>query len=120
MSDFATTIKRIRLERGMSQEEFARFLGTSKQNISRYESGEVSPKISTAARIAEKLGVSLTYLNGDENGDLMAAREALMRDPDRRALMTLAMRGTAKDVRQVAALIDALKATNPEFGSDED
>ena len=50
----------------MTQEEFATFLGTSKQNISRYESGEVSPKISTAASIARKLGISLAQLDGDE------------------------------------------------------
>lgn len=66
-SDFATNLKRIRLEKKMSQEEFANFLGTSKQNISRYELGEVSPKISTAAKMAEKLGISLTQLNGDNN-----------------------------------------------------
>lgn len=65
MSDFPTTIKQIRLSKGMTQEEFAAFLGTSKQNISRYESGEVSPKITTAAKIAEKLGITLAQLNGD-------------------------------------------------------
>lgn len=65
MSSFAENIKKIRLEKQMSQEEFAKLLGTSKQNISRYESGEVSPKISTAARIAEILNISLSELNGD-------------------------------------------------------
>lgn len=67
MSDFATTLKRIRTEKGMSQEEFATFLGTSKQNISRYENGEVSPKISTAAKMAAKLGITIAQLNGDES-----------------------------------------------------
>ena len=67
MTDFAVNLKRIRLEKKMSQEEFANFLGTSKQNISRYELVEVSPKISTAAKMAEKLGISLTQLNGDNN-----------------------------------------------------
>ena len=67
MSDFATSLKRIRTERGMSQEEFATFLGTSKQNISRYELGEVSPKISTAAKMAEKLGITIAQLNGDDS-----------------------------------------------------
>ena len=66
MSGFSRTLRRIRLERQMTQEEFARFLGTSKQNISRYENGEVSPKISTAAQIAGRLGLTLTELNGEE------------------------------------------------------
>lgn len=67
MSDFATTLKQIRIAKGMSQEEFATFLGTSKQNISRYENGEVSPKISTAAKMAGKLGITLAQLNGDDS-----------------------------------------------------
>ena len=75
MSDFPTTIKQIRLSKGMTQEEFAAFLGTSKQNISRYESGEVSPKITTAAKIAAKLGITLAQLNGD-NGQGTAPANA--------------------------------------------
>lgn len=67
MSSFAENLKRIRMERQMSQEEFAKLLHTSKQNISRYESGAVSPKITSAAKFAEILGVSLSELNGEEN-----------------------------------------------------
>lgn len=64
MSGFAENLRRIRFERHMTQEELAEFLGTTKQNISRYESGAVSPKISTAQDIADKLGISLSALNG--------------------------------------------------------
>lgn len=68
MSSFAETMRRLRFERHMTQEEFAELLGTTKQNISRYESGAVSPKISTAQSIADKLGISLSELSGDESG----------------------------------------------------
>ena len=81
MSDFATTLKRIRTEKGMSQEEFATFLGTSKQNISRYEIGEVTPKISTAAKMAQKLGISLTELNGD-TAEIAKEKMELQPDPE--------------------------------------
>lgn len=64
MSRFSETIRRIRFERHMTQDEFAELLGTTKQNISRYESGAVSPKISTAQEIADKLGIGLSELNG--------------------------------------------------------
>lgn len=64
MSTFSETMRRIRFEKHMTQEEFADLLGTTKQNISRYESGAVSPKISTAAAIADKLGISLSELSG--------------------------------------------------------
>lgn len=65
MSSFSEALRRIRFEKHMTQEEFADLLGTTKQNISRYESGAVSPKISTAAIIAGKLGISLSELSGD-------------------------------------------------------
>lgn len=64
MSRFSETLRRIRFERHMTQDEFAELLGTTKQNISRYESGAVSPKISTAQEIADKLGIGLSELNG--------------------------------------------------------
>ena len=67
MSSFSETLRRIRFEHHMTQEEFAELLGTTKQNISRYESGAVSPKISTAAIIADKLGLSLSELSGEDN-----------------------------------------------------
>ena len=67
MSSFSETLRRIRFEHHMTQEEFAELLGTTKQNISRYESGAVSPKISTAAIIADKLGISLSELSGEDN-----------------------------------------------------
>lgn len=79
MSNFAYIIKQLREERHMTQEEFAAFLGTSKQNISRYERGEVSPKISTANAIAKKLGVTLSYLNGNSDEDNAPAEEMIMR-----------------------------------------
>lgn len=142
MSQFSENLRRIRFERHMTQEEFAQLLGTSKQNISRYESGAVSPKISTAQSIADKLGVSLTELNGPTEaidyfrGDggrergldrtleiieqSIQAREELADDPDRKALLNLARYGSAQDVKQVAALIDALRATNPDFYDGDD
>ena len=72
MSAFSETLRRLRFERHMTQEEFATLLGTTKQNISRYESGAVSPKITTAAAMADKLGISLSELTGDPFADFKA------------------------------------------------
>ena len=120
MSQFSENLRRIRFERHMTQEEFAQLLGTTKQNISRYESGAVSPKITTAQIIADKLGISLSELNGSQDGDAQQAREELADDPDRKALLNLARYGSAQDVRAVASLIDALRATNPDFYDGDD
>ena len=129
MSTFSETIRRIRFERHMTQEEFAEFLGTTKQNISRYESGAVSPKITTAAIIAEKLGITLSELNGGEapgtqsgreDEKIWQRREELRRDPKRRMLFDLAEHGTEQDINAAVALLDALRATNPAFYDGDD
>lgn len=59
---FGDKLKKIRLERKMSQEEFATLLGTSKQVISRYETHKRTPKITIAQEYADKLNVPLNYL----------------------------------------------------------
>lgn len=77
MSPFGENLRKIRNSRGMSQEEFADLLGTSKQVISRYETAQRSPKVSTVAEYAEKLGVSISELTGDP---LSSVRSALSLD----------------------------------------
>lgn len=66
MKTFGEKIKEIRKSRNMSQEEFAKLLGTSKQVISRYETNQRIPKISVAQKYAKILGFSLTNLANDE------------------------------------------------------
>lgn len=73
MSPFGENLRKIRNDRGMSQEEFADLLGTSKQVISRYETAQRSPKVSTVADYAEKLGVSIAELTGDPLSSLQSA-----------------------------------------------
>lgn len=62
---FGTKLKKIRIEKNMSQDEMATFLGTSKQVISRYETNQRTPKITTAQEYAIKLNVPLIYLIDD-------------------------------------------------------
>lgn len=56
----------------------------------------------------------------DGEREVWELREAARRDPDRRVLLKLAQNGTAQDVRQAVALIDALRATNPDFYDGDD
>ena len=197
MNSFGKNLRRIRTQKNMSQDEFAALLGTSKQVISRYENDQRSPKVSVVADYADKLGVSIAELSGEERSypsnlrsvfvenlnrymkmrgvdqsdivnaldvsastvsdwatgkkyprvdsmqrladflgvllsdltventrktedDLWTLREEEREDPDRKALFMLSKYGSAKDIRQVNALIDALKATNPDFYDGDD
>jgi transcriptional regulator with XRE-family HTH domain len=71
---FGDRLREIRKEQGLSQEEFAQKLGTSKQVLSRYETNQRAPKITLAREYAEKLGVTLDYMIGD------SAEEALFNE----------------------------------------
>ena len=62
---FGQRLRSIRKEKGMSQDEFAALLGTSKQVLSRYEIGQRIPKITQVQQYAQKLNVSADYLMGD-------------------------------------------------------
>lgn len=64
MKTFGDRLKEIRTSRGLSQDDLADLLGTSKQVISRYETNQRTPKITVAAEYAKKLNVPLTYLMG--------------------------------------------------------
>jgi len=64
--DFGTNLKLLRKERGLSQDELAARLGTTKQVISRYENGQRVPRLSVVSDYARKLGVPLSRLSGEE------------------------------------------------------
>jgi len=66
--DVNRRIKYYRKKKGLSQEDMATALGIQSTNYAKYESGARNPKPDKLAQIAEKLGVSVTYLiEGEEN-----------------------------------------------------
>ena len=108
------------------QEEFAELLGTTKQNISRYESGAVSPKITTAAIMAEQLGITLSELSGGNS----SAKEKLnaigeqITAPSRSKEWKALSEGFEKMEQQrydeFMAIFNMLKATKPEYFNEGD
>lgn len=70
-TSFGERLRELRKEKGLSQDEFAKMLGTSKQILSRYELGQRSPKIEQVSKYAEKLKVSVDYLLGDSEAEAM-------------------------------------------------
>jgi ribosome-binding protein aMBF1 (putative translation factor) len=55
-ADLAKLVVRLRAREGLSQEELARRMGTTKAAISRLESGRHRPTMETLRRLAEALG----------------------------------------------------------------
>jgi len=68
-TSFGERLREIRREHGLTQDEFAAILGTSKQILSRYELEQRSPKIEQVKKYAEKLQVSVDYLLGDTESE---------------------------------------------------
>ena len=66
--DFGFHLKNLRKQRGLSQDELAALLGTTKQVISRYENHQRIPRLSVVSDYAKKLGVPLHVLSGEPDG----------------------------------------------------
>jgi transcriptional regulator with XRE-family HTH domain len=58
----AMRLKRLRAERGMTQEQLARKARVSLGYVARLEIGRHDPKLSTLRRLARALGVPVTEL----------------------------------------------------------
>ena len=63
--EFGDILKQLRKERGLSQDELAAILGTTKQVLSRYETKKRVPRLSVVAEFARKLDIPLSSLSGE-------------------------------------------------------
>src|SRR5579862_8825170 len=72
-------LKRLRLERGLSQRELAA-PGVSYAYISRIEAGTRQPSVKALRKLAEKLGVTADFLETGSQLDPAGARELRLSD----------------------------------------
>jgi transcriptional regulator with XRE-family HTH domain len=98
---FGEKITKLKKLKKMSQVELAEKTGISRDAISKYERGDVSPSVEYAKRIADALGVSLDYLVSDSEQD-----EALDNETVKRVKEIQALPLTEKD--KIHSVIDAL------------
>ncbi|WP_172592567.1 helix-turn-helix domain-containing protein [Staphylococcus pettenkoferi] len=62
MQEVGATIKKIRKSKNLTQSELAREMEISRSYLSDIENGNKNPSITTTKKLAEKLGVSVSYL----------------------------------------------------------
>lgn len=67
MNDFATQLRKIRKERGLTQKQLAIEIGASERGIQQYELGERKPAYDVLIALADYFDVSLDYLVGRSN-----------------------------------------------------
>lgn len=119
--DVKDLIKARRVELGLSQEEVARAVGVSDATVSRWESGEIENMgRSRIVKLAQVLQITPAAIMGWEdderpkspfprNGDTMALRERLRRQPGARMLLHVTEDATEDEIRQYVAVIKALR-----------
>lgn len=121
---FANNLQRYMKMRGVDQADIVNALAVSASTVSDWATGKKYPRVDSMQRLADFLGVLLSDLTVEDSrkseDDLWTLRQQEREDPDRKALFMLSKYGSAKDIRQVNALIDALKATNPDFYDGDD
>ena len=100
--EFGDMLKAIRKERSLTQDELASILGTTKQVISRYETGQRVPKLTVAQEYARRLGVTLDRIAGDPGAQGL---EELIRDEPFAAYDCCKEHLTRTDKEDIARLI---------------
>lgn len=65
--DFGNVLKKIRIEKQLSQEELAKLVNTSRSNIANYEVGKNMPSVEMLNNLSEVLNVTIDYLLGKED-----------------------------------------------------
>ena len=78
-------IAEARTAKGWSQAELAKRLGTTQQQVARYESGENDVKSSIIVKMSNVLGVTISYLLGLEAPDAAPDETAVVRNMRRMA-----------------------------------
>jgi transcriptional regulator with XRE-family HTH domain len=62
--NFARQLKRVRLLKGLTQEELAKKIDATQKAVYMWEKGRRTPKLSRISKIAEELGIPLKDLLG--------------------------------------------------------
>lgn len=112
---FAKAILRRRKELGLTQEELAKRIGTTKQMISKYELAQRSPKVPMANAFAEALGTTLDDLLGSNLTPVDDDRlEALHQNPKLCLLFDRQRKMSEEDIDKMLQISDWIVKENYE------
>lgn len=81
MAEFGENLKKVREEKGITQQTLADHLYVTRQAVSRWEGGSRYPDIMTAKKMSQFLGVSLDELLSDDDMKLYVEKNAILDSP---------------------------------------
>ena len=67
MSEFKEKLKKLRKEKGWSQDQLAEKIGIHGRHVGKYEIGKAMPNAETVVKIAKVFGISIDYLLMDKD-----------------------------------------------------
>jgi transcriptional regulator with XRE-family HTH domain len=104
---FGSKLKKLRRERGWSQDQLAQEVGIHGRHVGKYEIGASMPHADTLIKIADVLGVTVDYLLREE-ADLQVTRRNLpLRNQDLLKKFEAVELMPQEDQQVIASLIDA-------------
>ncbi len=89
MAEFGENLKRVREEKGITQQTLADQLYVTRQTVSRWEGGSRYPDLMTAKKMAQYLEVTLDDLLSDDDMKLYAQKSAILESPVAKRLQTI-------------------------------
>lgn len=81
MAEFGENLKRVREEKGITQQTLADRLYVTRQTVSRWEGGSRYPDLMTAKKMAQYLEVSLDDLLSDDDMELYVKNSTILDSP---------------------------------------
>ena len=117
--NFGTTLRKLRIGRGIGQKELAFILNLSTGTISNYEHGVHSPDLETLCKIADYFNTTTDYLLGRDSTPCRISLENLLQRPFARKrtlldLLTALHRLSPLEKRLVYGLVKCLGKEMPE------
>lgn len=91
MAEFGENLKRVREEKGITQQTLADQLYVTRQTVSRWEGGSRYPDLMTAKKMAQYLEISLDDLLSDDDMKLYAQKSAILESPVAKRLQTIVL-----------------------------
>ena len=105
-------LKKLRIERGLTQEEVGKIIGVQKAAIQKYEKGDVKNlKRSAIRKLSEFYNVSPSYLMGlekKEDEQVKEYLEMLENRPELKMLFNVTKNATKEDIEKAVKIIETI------------
>jgi len=126
---FAERLKKLRMDKGISQEDLAKIVGVKQQTIGGWEVGRTEPDHQITCMLADYFGVTTDYLFGrdpqdttttadtlnkinqalTEDPELLAFWEETKKRPDLQLFLKQVKTASPKAIRQMMAIIKMIE-----------